>query len=365
METLLKTLSTRTDPAGTIVTLALDLSKSGRIPDATRVFLKDQVYENLSSEARPEKSREFLRRLSRRIQRFVEREVRPETDGLFLVAGPELWEAVELRVPLRNLIVVGRAPYLPPLMEATRRAPRAYVVALGARDGSIQEFFRGENVKSVQLGASEPVENVEHAVGGAERDLWQRRMLEASKALAREAAARVAALHRAAPAEAILLAKPSGTFVDHLPGDLRSRVAPLAREGVAWTLARAYEARVAAEVEAFKEARERGLRAALGPREVLEALASGRVERVFLDPDDPRPGVACVACGGRFPELRGRCPYCEGDVVGASMTQEVVAYALARPPLALTFVRTAEPWLAELGGMTALLKMSRAKAFAT
>ena len=52
----------------------------------------------------------------------------------------------------------------------------------------------------------ELAEDVEHAVaphGGAERELRQRARLEASKTMAREAAARLAALHQAAPAELV------------------------------------------------------------------------------------------------------------------------------------------------------------------
>jgi hypothetical protein len=361
---LVKTLSAHLNPAGTTVTLALDLSRSGRLPEPTRLFLKHQVYWNLVSEARPEETRDVLRRISRRIREFVEKQVRPETDGLFLVAGPGVWETVELRLPLRNLLAVGRAPYLAPLIEAGRRAPRAFVVELGARKGRVEEVFLGESVKTWVLNAPAPEADAQHATaprGGAERDLHQRRGLEAARKMAREAAALVAARHHEAPAEAVFLVKPSATFVDHLPGDLRERAAPLGGKGVVQALEERYAERAGLELEAFQDARSLGLQAALGPREVLEALASGTAGRVFVNPDDPSPGVTCVDCGSRFPELRARCPYCEGAVVAASMTQEVVAHALAHPPLGLTFVRTTEPWLAELGGMAALLRTKGAR----
>ena len=122
---------------------------------------------------------------------------------------------------------------------------------------------------------------------------------------------------------------------------------------------KAYEKQIAGEVEVFQAARSQGLKAALGAREVLEGMAAGTVERVFVDADDPYPGVVCSACGTRFPELHARCPYCEGDVFAASMTQEVVAYALSHPPLELTFVKA--PWLRDLGGMAALLRRKGAR----
>ncbi len=357
---VLKKLAARVDPAGTTLSLALDLSKSGRLPAATRVFLKDQVYENLASEARNEKARDVLRKLARRVRDFVEKQVKPGTDGLFLVAGPGLWEAFELKIPLRNLVVVGRRPYLAPLAEALRRSPRAYAVELRSGSARIEELHLGERVEKGRLEASALVENLEHATavhGGAERDLQQRRKNAAGKALAKEAAARVAALHREAPAELILVTPASEDFVSHLPAALRGRVAA----GGADVLGAAYAKRVAGEVGEFQEARKRGLYTALGAREVLESLAAGNVERVFVDPDDAVPGVVCGDCGARFPELHRRCPYCEGDVAAASMTQEVVAFALAHPPLGVTFVNGRAPWLKDLGGMAALLKRKGAR----
>lgn len=357
---LIKKLSAFRDPGGATVTLALDLSGSGRLPVASRVFLKDQVYENLASEARPEKVRSALKKLSLRIRDFVEKKVRPGTDGLFLTAGPGLWEAVELLVPLRNLVVVGRTPYLAPLVEALRRAPRAYAVEIRAGGARIEELHLGERRELARIPAREVADNVEHATaihGGAERDLQQRRKNAVGRALAKEAAARVAVFHREGPAEAILVSEATEAFVSQLPAALRERVL----EGTPEILETAYAERVATEVLAFKEARQEGLRAALGPRDVLEALRAGAVERVYLDPDEPFPGVVCEACKSRFPELHRRCPACEGDVVATSLTQEIVAHALAHPPMDITFVKGRPSWLKDLGGMAALLRRKGAR----
>ena len=85
---LVRRLSAVGDPDGALVTLGLDVSKSGVLPAATRVFLKDAVYRNLDSGARPVPVRDGLHKLARRIRGFVEKGLKEETDGLFLVAGP-------------------------------------------------------------------------------------------------------------------------------------------------------------------------------------------------------------------------------------------------------------------------------------
>ena len=56
-----------------------------------------------------------------------------------------------------------------------------------------------------------------------------------------------------------------------------------------------------------------------------------------------------------------RCHYCSEPVVSTSITQEVVAYALANPPMALTFVPPRTGWLRDLDGMAAVLSVKGAR----
>lgn len=356
-----RALCAHEDPAGGLVTLTLDLSRSGRLPEATRVFLKDQVYKNLASEARPENLRAALRKVSQWIRGFVEMDARPESDGLFLAAGPRLFRTVEFRHPLRNFLFVGRNVYVAPLLEAARRRPRALLVELGQRDGWIEELGPRGPGRRIPLETPELADDLERATaprGGAERDLRQRKLREAGRSMAREAAAWAVALHREAPIEWIVTRGDVEAFLAKLPKELRARCLesegedPWARIGL-----RAAET-LREELRRFEEGREQGLCGALGPRDVLEALAAGSLERVYLDPDDPQLGVACVSCGARFPELRRRCGYCEGDVVLVSTTQDVVSHALRHPRPALTFLSPAPEWLRRLGGMAGLLRTS-------
>lgn len=358
---LARALCDHEDPAGGIVTLTLDLSGSGRLPETTRLFLKDRVYKDLASEARPEKLRAALRKVVQWIRGYVEMDARPESDGLFLAAGPRLFRAVELRRPLRNFLFVGRNVHVAPMVEAARRWPSALLLSLGHQTGWLEEFGPLGLGRRIPLEAPELPDDVERATaprGGAERDLRQRKLNEALRSMAREAATWAVALNRESPIEWIVTRGNAKAFLAKLPKALRERcldsggLDPKERidEKVAETLRK--------EVRRFEEAREIGLRAALGPRETLEALAAGSLERVFVDPDDPQLGVACVSCGARFPNLRARCGYCEGDVVLVSATQDVVAHALRHSRPALTFLSPAPAWLRRLGGMAGILRTS-------
>ncbi len=368
LKTLLQKLSPIVEPEGTVVTLTLDLSKSGILPPATRVFLKDQVLGNLLSEARPPAARLALRKLARRIEDFAVRGVKPETDGLFLVAGRTAWEAIELHIPLRNFLYVGRTPYLAPLLEAVASAPKAYVVRLEPERAMIEEMH---------LGASRPVKTVEGGEilgrrsaskktgypgrGGAERDLRQRRNGEVTHALLRAAAAEVARLDR--DAEAVYFTGPREhlqAFAEALPAGIRDRCVHATRD-VSRDLERRAADRVEREILEFHEQRGRGLMAALGPRDVLEHLYLGTVARVYLDAEDPIPGIVCTGCGSRAPGLVERCRFCGEAVVGTSITQAVVAHALANPPMAMTFVPPRTGWLRDLDGMAATLSARGAR----
>jgi hypothetical protein len=375
---LVRKWSAVAEPEGTVVTLGLDLSKSGVLPPATRVFLKDQVAGNLESEGRSPAARGVLRKLARRIRALAEKELREGTDGLFLVAGRDVWEPLELGLPMRNFLEVGRTPFLAPLLEAERRRPRAYLVEAGPEGALVSELHLGSRRELGRIAPKALADDVEKAVarrsrttagGGAERDLHQRRRREAVRDLLRESARKVAALHRKAPAERVFVAAPPEGFEEfrsHLPSELRDRALPLRSRAdavgqAARELDRALLERRVREEGEFREGRERGLQAALGPREVLESLSAGTLERVYLDPFDALPGVACDACGGLFPELRGTCPYCSAVPRVASMTQEVVARSLAHPSPALAFVPGGATWLSELGGMAGLLRARPAR----
>ena len=188
-----------------------------------------------------------------------------------------------------------------------------------------------------------------------------------ARALIRETAAATSSLGGEPPVEAIYLVgrkEHLKAFAEALPADLRGRLVhggPLVRSvsglpaAVIADLEHRAGARRELEVQGFEEARAEGLKAALGPRDVLEHLYEDKVSRIFLDAEDPIPGVVCKSCGSRTPGLVERCHFCSEDVVPTSITQEVVAYALANPPLAVTFVPPGTGWLRDLGGMAAVL----------
>jgi len=368
-ETVKKLLAVA-EPEETVVTLTLGLAKSAVLPPATRVFLKNRVPSHLLSQARPLPVQEKLRKLARRIQEYVDRGRPPGAAGLFLVAGAKVWEPVPLQVPLRNFVAVGRTPYLAPLLEAVARSPRAYRVEMDPQGARIEEIRLGEarivgEFEAADAGGRRAASKKTGypGRGGAERDMRQRHAEEVARALLRQAAA---ALGRMDPdAVAVYFTgrrEHFRAFQEELPAALRERAFPAADLAAAFRdLEGRSIGRARQEIGEFHVHREQGHLTALGPRDVLEHLYEGKVARIYLDAEDPVPGVVCTACGTRFPGLVERCPFCSEEVTSTSITQEVVAYALANPPLALTFVPPGTGWLRDLDGMAAVLSRKGAR----
>lgn len=382
--TTLKKLVALEESQGTAVTLTLDLAGIGKLPSETRVFLKKEFESNLSSEARPERVRSALRKIARRVMSFVDAGLQPGSKGLYLVAGREAWIPVELKFSLKNFVTVGTHAYLPPLLAAEARNPRAYLVEVNADEAILHDLHLGESqvVRTLDGGfRKEPQQRVrtsrskDHLStgpgrGGSARDREQQREEEARSGLLHQAADAVKELCAIHPAEAIYLAGPEdafGEFASRLTPQLRARAVALGARG-GDDVERAFRdlkvraaARLEKEMLEFHERRAQGLQAALGPGDVLGRLFSGQVERVYLDEYDPVPGVHCTGCGAREAGLRPRCPFCSLDVVPTSITQEVVTHGRTHPPLDVTYVGHNAAWLRDLDGMAALLSSKGAR----
>ncbi len=376
-------LSRLSEPEDTIVTLTLDASKAG-LPREARVFLKDKVWKNLASDARSAAAQASLRKTAAKIREYLDKDLAPATDGLYLVAGPSTWTALEVRRPLRNFLHVGRSPYLPPLLELESAAPRAYVVSANGHEASVSEVRLGESRPLARLTAGPGPRDVQrqHAVkgararsgsgavathGGASLDRWQDKMDEEARDTARRAADAVGHYHAVHPAEAVYHfggRETFRTFADHLPAALRERAVHAGSvprgDGdvlahVGRDLERRAEQSARAAVEEFRGRRAQGHRVACGPEEVLASLDAGTLERVYLRRDDPLPGVICSGCGTRTLGLRFRCDWCTGELHPASMAQVLAVRSLSRPRIPVTFVGAGEKWIGEVGGAAALV----------
>src|SRR6185295_10910572 len=108
LQEILKKLCLMHDPAAPVVTVALDVAKAKPPHSDPTGFHRHRLLDLLGSGEQPPEARKILREISGRISLFLDSELRPETEGLFLVAGPGIWQPFELGVPIQDFIHVGR-----------------------------------------------------------------------------------------------------------------------------------------------------------------------------------------------------------------------------------------------------------------
>jgi hypothetical protein len=367
------------DPEGCVITLSLHAADSGILPAETRVFLKDRL-RSLVSE-----SRTGFEGIAARIRNTADSTLRPEAQGLYLVAAPNHWEAVELRVPLPNYLHVGTEPYLAPLLASIQESPKVYVASTSEREAALQVVELGlwselgrwqalavdrdpERILSGRTPVTRSgMQRASTGIGGGRRDRYEQTLEAGTSRMLRGLTHRMAGDHAKAPAAAVYYFGDREHFPvlrPLLPAALRNRAEnlgpaprrePAFRQMVMDLLKRRIAERHEAEIREFQERRAEGHLVALGPADVLVHRTSGKLARVFLDPLNPVMATKCRACEALDAGPDARCGYCGGRTRPVSLTQVIVAHAISHPPLALTFVSSPADWLKELGGVAGLL----------
>ena len=368
-----------------VVTLTLDLSGPALGSEETRIYLKDLSLEALVPPEERLRTRGLLRDLAARIQRYVASEIPSGTQGLYLVAGADLWEAMPLKVRLHNFVHLGTAPYLPPLVAALDGSPRSFVVRCEERRASLEEVDAGIwtdldrweapgldlDPERIVTGRNPAARNgslrLRSGIGGGKRERFERSVESETHRVLGRVARRLASLHAEVPTARLYFfgaAERFGELRPHLPPLLAERTEflgwPPAAEGllrqrVELTIARRSADRLQAEILEFQDRREQGHLVALGPGDVLEYRTLGRLARVYLDAEAPVPGSHCRSCGTFRAGTQASCNDCGAPMTAVSLTQVLIAHALTHPPVPITFVPHPSEWLAELGGMAALL----------
>jgi hypothetical protein len=385
LQQTLRKLCSIQEPRATVATLALNLAKA-RLPDSmTGPSHQSRVLDWLGSIDHSKPVREVLREVSGKLALYLETELRPETEALFLVAGPGIWQPFALGVPIKDFLYVGRTPYLAPLLEALTRLSRAYVLRFDRREAILEEVSMGAKREVERFRSHDVERDAEHQMsghtthhsgsgrtatrmGGGGRDRFQHRVEDSVAAMLHKAADKVLGFQKEAPSEAIYAfgdRKHFPYFRDRLPPSLRSQaihVGPVPHrqeEAIGRSVREQQDLRVrhriGEEIREFQARRAERCHVASGPEDILALLATGKVSRVLLDPTDPLQGTKCVLCGRRAGMEKEQCDDCGNALALTSMTQEVVSYAQRHPPVPLTFVPPGEPWLEESGGMAALL----------
>lgn len=240
--------------------------------------------------------------------------------AVFCSGQDDLFEVVQLPRPTEGRVVIGRMPYVEPLVVALQQ--RRWIVALvsrssgrvlaGPADGLVEEERLDEFIHGQHDQGGWSQANYERSV---EKDADDHLRRLADTVNQRWRAERFQRAAIGGPAEivprfeAMLAAEVRAQLVrGRVEVDLSSATDEQVRRAVA-KLVLEDEKRLEREaLDRLAAGVGSGGRGAGGPRDTLEALNERRVQTLLLEPAFDRRGFHCPTCGLLMLESDGRCP---------------------------------------------------------
>ena len=287
--------------------------------------------------------------------------------GIFCSGKDDLFEALQLPRPVPGRVVIGRTPYVEPLVWFMQQ--RNWLVALVNRrvgrvlGGPVDRLEEHANFFDYVHG--------QHDKGGWSQARYERSIEKDTDDHLRRVAEgvnqrwRAERFHRAAlggPVEIV------PRLEAHLAAEVKANLAP-GRVDVDLSSANEDEIRHALaklvledEKQLEREALDRlaagvgsGGRGVGGPEATLEALNERRVQTLLLEPGFDRRGARCLGCGLLMLESDGRCPADGGPIEELEHLREAVIEAALAQGADVMVVRH-YPDLGPLQGIGALLR---------
>lgn len=319
-----------------VVSCYLDVDGRRHVRAADYEHRLDQLLRPLSSATTGDQpDRRDLDRISRFVRNGLDRsQVRGL--ALFSCASPDLFEAVELPVPVRDQVIVGHAPAVNQLELVLQHAEPLGVLLADKERARMFVFELGELVERTEFVEELPRDYDRR--GQSARGDVEHHIEDLTSQHVRHTADAAFAMYRAHPFAHLVIGASS-----ELRGQVEAALHPYLVERLGPSLpvrpsASVDEVRQAAiEAELSLEAdRERGLveqlrstaggggRAVTGLGPVLEAAGERRVAHLLVSQGFVHPGWRCGSCT-RLAEVGPQCPTC-----GEAMTAEenVVAEAV-------------------------------------
>jgi peptide chain release factor subunit 1 len=288
--------------------------------------------------------------------------------AVFCSRREDLFEVVQLPRPVPGRVVIDRAPYIEPLVEAARE--RSWCVALVNR--RLLRLLTGPTDRLEEIGQEKDDVHGQHDQGGWSQPRYERSIEKDVDDHLRRAADIVSRSWRSERPSAVAIGGPPEIvprFESMLPEEVRAAVVP---ERVDVDVATATVAQITGVVaklaEADEQRRERealdqmaegigsGGRAVGGPEGTVEALNERRVQTLLLAPDFDRPAARCTSCGLLLLDAAdGSCPADGGELEPIEHLREAAVEAALSQDAEVMVVHH-YPDLGPFQGIAALLR---------
>lgn len=287
--------------------------------------------------------------------------------GVFCSGQDELFEVVQLPRPTPGRVVIGRSPFVEPLVTAL--AQRRWLVALVSRRAGRVLAGPVDRLEE-QADFSEYVHG-QHDQGGWSQARYERSIEKDTDDHLRRVAEGMYERWRTERFDRVALGGPVEIvprLEAHLAAEVKANLAP-GRVEVDLSSANDGEIRHALaklvledEKQREREALDRlaagvgtGRRGVAGPEATLEALNERRVQTLLLEPGFDRRGARCQSCGLLMLETGARCPADGGPVEEVEHLREAAIEAALGQGADVMVVRH-YPDLGPLQGIGALLR---------
>lgn len=263
--------------------------------------------------------REGLKRDLGRIRAFFDAEFSREgARGFAVFAAGGHWATFALSHPVADVVEVGRAFHLAPLVPLVGRGDGALVAFVGRERGSVYRLRNGRLEEVLDLTEEQPGR---HDQGGWSQARYQRHIENLVGEHLRDVASELdRAVRRLRTPKVVLVGaeETRAEFLETLPAEAKSAVVATAEaeahadatallEVVAPLLDEAHAADEAEALERWREEAGTNGRAASGWAATLEAASDARVELLLQAEGADRPAHECPRCGRAAVE-GGECP---------------------------------------------------------
>ena len=306
-----------------VVTLYLDVDGRRYVRPRDYEMQLDHLLRDARERCNGNTPHEDFRRIEAHVKAGVDRS-HARGLAIFSCAGEELWQVIELPVPVRNQLVVNQAPHVKQLERVLDRLERFAVLMVDRQRARIFEFEMGELVDKSELFDQLPRHDDDK--GDWDKDHVRDHAAVLARQHVRRAAHVAFAVYQERPFDHLIIAAPDDLTHEmekELHSYLRDRIAarlslPInAPDAAIRSAAIDVEAdiasrREAAIVEKLRAASGQG-KAVVGLPAVLTALGERRVERLVVSDGYEAPGFRCSGCG--FLAAKGRaCGQCGGTM---------------------------------------------------
>lgn len=340
LENQLRKLASRPESKHPFLTLYIDTNRSDESQrDRLRLFLKNETQK--LRDALHDDGIDSVERGLKQIESYLENELDASTRGVAIFACPQddVFEPLQLPIPVRQELAVGTRPRLRQLTELWKSFPRVAVVMVDGKYARLFMLQFGRILQEIDLADTSVPRK--HDQGGLSQPNMQRHVQEHVDRHHKDVAETLTKMVDDDGARSVIISGQERnianfrTFLskrveERIIGTLHLDIRTPADE-VADAAQKVVVARQTSELSTrladLEDVAKKNGRGALGTIQVIDASNQRKIESLFVSPGARVPGWKCSACQTVGESIPLGCPACGEPIVSIELIEEFIAAA--------------------------------------